>query len=128
MAQKKNGIDLDELLKGPDYTKLLTVDNVPSFEAPPVWHGSSCTSLQVNVHMMHCGRKLTWLMLSAFKFQALAGAQMPSNSIQGELIFITMFLTWIILFMAQTIMDSDLVKIQELVGVDHDLFCRQWNY
>ena len=39
-----------------------------------------------------------------------------------------MFLTWIILFMAQTIMDSDLVKIQELVGVDHDLFCRQWNY
>ena len=60
-------------------------------------------------------------MLSAFKFQALAGAQMPSNSIQGELIFITMFLTWIIPFMAQMIMDSDLVKIQELVGMGCDL-------
>ena len=61
------------------------------------------------------------MMLSAFKFQALAGAQMPSNSIQGELIFITMFLTWIILFMAQTIMDSDLVRMRELVGVSRDL-------
>ena len=56
-----------------------------------------------------------------FRFQALAGAQTPSNSVQGELIFITMFLTRIIPFMARTIMDSDLVKMRELVGAGRDL-------
>ena len=56
-----------------------------------------------------------------FKFQVLVGAQMPSSSVRGELFFINMFLTQIIPFMAWTIMDSDLTKIQELVDVGHDL-------
>ena len=46
---------------------------------------------------------------------------MPSNSVQGELIFITMFLAQIIPLIAWTIMDSDLAKIQELVGVGHNI-------
>jgi hypothetical protein len=56
-----------------------------------------------------------------FKFQALAGAERPHNSVQGELIFITIFLTRTIPFMAWAIMDSNLVKIQELVSVGHNL-------
>jgi len=56
-----------------------------------------------------------------FKFQALAGAQTPHNSIQGESIFITFFLARIIPFLARAIMDSDLVRIRELIGVGCDL-------
>jgi hypothetical protein len=56
-----------------------------------------------------------------FKFRALAGAQTPHNSVQGESIFITFFLARIIPFFARAIMDSDLVRMRELVSVGCDL-------
>ena len=110
---------LDGLLNGPDYAngRLWTMFPVLKRHRPGVDHPA-----QAYKWMYDASREeIDMVDAFCFKFQALAGAQMPSNSVQGELIFITMFLARIIPFMARTIMDSDLVRMQELVGVSHDL-------
>jgi hypothetical protein len=56
-----------------------------------------------------------------FDYQALAGASAPSNSVQGESIYITMFIARILPFMAHAIMDSDLKKQRELINVCRNL-------
>ena len=56
-----------------------------------------------------------------FNFQALAGASKPHNAIQGELVFITMLFARVLPFMARTAMDSDLVRMRDLISVSRDL-------
>jgi hypothetical protein len=110
---------LDELLNGPDYAngQLWTIFPVLKRHRPGVDHPAQSFKWMYDASR----EEIDMVDAFCFRFQALAGAQTPSNSIQGELIFITMFLTRIIPFMARTIMDSDLVKMRELVGAGRDL-------
>lgn len=51
-------------------------------------------------------------------FQKIAMATL----IPGKLVFIAMLFARVLLFMAQTAMDSDLVQMWDLIGVGQDLF------
>jgi hypothetical protein len=88
---------------------------------------------QFRPNNIHPSRALKWTwvdaspkeveLLTKFELQLLrlSSSSRPLNCIQGESMYILMFLARLLPFMGRAVMDSDLAKTQALIGIVRDL-------
>jgi hypothetical protein len=111
---------LDDFINGPEYSNggLWTTfpilkqfrpdDDHPSRALRWTWDDASPKELEL---------------LTEFECQLLrlSSPRMPSNCVQGESMYILMFLARLIPFMGRAVMDSDLERTQALIEIVRDL-------
>ena len=111
---------LDDFINGPEYSNGRLWTMFPLLK-------------QFRPDNHHPARALKWTwdeaspkeveLLTKFDLQLLrlSSPRMPSNCIQGESMYILMFLARLIPFMGRAVMDSDLERTQALIEIVRDL-------